>query len=562
MTNLNQTDSAKIRLQALIDTLQIKRIIYIDDENNYLQSIIEIINSSKDTTEYQGINERARQFLDGLENTDITNISDEQYRGIISRKKIIHDSLRIDKQEVMSAGLLEIEAVFPDKIITPLDLPAWTKHKSSYLESDDNILFIIDKELNAVTKGYRSGLDILKEIQNAKRPNLFACMYTGLITPGREKEAINTFSKEADLQQSSFYVISKSASASELAAGFELSVLAAAFVNFLDPFLEASKEAYDESLQFLKSLSIEIIEGAVLNVSMKDGTDRRMLLQRIFMLAHRKNLFKNLHVSEEITRALDTIYRIRRVNPTPISPEVLTGIKQIQRSEKYDDEDIINRLLTPIDLGDIFSIKTLDSKTEETYILVNAQCDLALRTGGSRSLSFGTLLKFSEPEKFAVVVGETEPTIPVPTNRYYKLKYYAPLRPVYIDMGSEITLPLGILDSCSINTDGKAHLDLGSDLTHVRSEVVKKSVKKFSSDIEKRKNEFATQMGDMRLRGVILASTGFESPLHVDINNNVIEYKVQRIGRLLQPYSGDLLIRYSRYISRYGFETPFDYKIV
>ena len=226
----------------------------------------------------------------------------------------------------------------------------------------------------------------------------------------------------------------------------------------------------------------------------------------------------------------------------------------VRKKELYDM--FVNPKHCEISTGDIFKVKN------DYYILVTQACDTYLRIKGERKLDKAILLKIEE-----------NPSTPYK----YELSCFCDAeekfrKPAVMFQGNEV-IPFEILDLCVVNDNGESNIDtttfenddaLDFCFTQNYKERYKIIKAKFA-ETYKNKNIFDAFLNNdgeyKNIEDVKKAYTylfGTDSAIiNYEIDSNKLIYPIQRISRLNELTTIDLLKEYGNVLSRIG--QPFDF---
>lgn len=234
--------------------------------------------------------------------------------------------------------------------------------------------------------------------------------------------------------------------------------------------------------------------------------------------------------------------------------EAQKKLADIRKKELFDMH--VNKKHCEISTGDIFKINS------DYYILVSQACDTFLRKDGKRKLDKAILLKI-----------EDNPN----TSLKYELSCFCSedvefVKPAIV-LREYIVVPFEILDLCVVNDDGKAGVDITAEgeailrdnsytlnfkrrygqIRHVFKEMYEKNEKIDTfwkgCESEEKKEEM------QEIYTYLLSVDAHIRQYHMDGSD--LFYPINRVARLNEMYTIDLLKEYGNILSRIGH--PFDY---
>lgn len=254
------------------------------------------------------------------------------------------------------------------------------------------------------------------------------------------------------------------------------------------------------------------------------------------------NIAEKMNYYEELCNAIkDTTGNVTEMTPI---------LKELRDIELYNRH--VNSQFFELSTGDIFRIGSL------YYLLVSQACDTYLRLDGYRKLTNAMLLEILSDgsSKFQ-----------------YPLSCFQDLNKPMVMYQNQIIIPFDVLDLCVINDNGQAYIDIA--YLHNYEDVM---LKNHSKNFNKRFKNICAHIkaiNDSKLiiEGLIggnceisaeAARAAYTTLLGEDcflknytISNNKICYPVQRICRLDELTTVDIVKEYGIVLSRIGH--PFDF---
>lgn len=213
-------------------------------------------------------------------------------------------------------------------------------------------------------------------------------------------------------------------------------------------FAKSTESAFKK----LQQLSIEELLYAVTSSSFSEGVSEIDTMVRMATVAQREALLRNVMASGEIRQELIELRGLHDNIGRPSAKELdsIVGIEELRCSELHDPAEVVNGLLSPVALGDIFEVQFANGLTEYQVLVSNA-CDLMLRgDSGNRKLKVGLLLSLGDfggqqcgPESM------TYPVSHFPEESPLRGKKFA------VDLRQMRTAPLEVLDLSWSNLSGE-----------------------------------------------------------------------------------------------------------
>lgn len=456
----------------------------------------------------------------------------------------------------------------------------------------EKVLLLFDFKLGLFsTDGEgRNGITLANSFKN--NPNVLSNSFCGIFSQEFSIEKEFSFRKEhEDLLGNWAFPLSKS----RLSTGADLSLFIEGLKNLLwvydvDSLNKISACIIDsvarEMIEAFKRINPPEFKQLVINSSLVEGSREIDSLLRLIHIVFDKQIRESLAQSPELDSLFNSIERIVDIDSVAKKETKHIFEKSIVNSffqdESYIQGTVINGLLTPLQNGDLFCVNE-----KAYYILLCQPCNLAIRSKGKRSndydIGFLVPLLDRETDNFIDsqlrIVRLSEETVieETITNVKNELKdffsnyqsYYSPIncsidgKRMCAAINKYSTISLSLLDYATFSEDGKVIINKTPSLRLHRNQ--KQLAKNHKSKFEK--------MGDYEslLEGLDqdcaitlkpkIKSLAFSLLLKLGIKpnyeNSQYIFPIQRIGHLREPYSSDLLIQLSHYISRTGFPGDF-----
>jgi hypothetical protein len=324
----------------------------------------------------------------------------------------------------------------------------------------------------------------------------------------------------------------------------------------------------------------------VINSSLVEGSREIDSLLRLIHIVFDKQIRESLAQSPELDSLFNSIERIVDIDSVANKETKHIFEKSIVNSffqdESYIQGTVINGLLTPLQNGDLFCVNE-----KAYYILLCQPCNLAIRSKGKRSNDYdiGFLVPLLDREtddfidsQLRIVRSSEETAIEETiTNVKKELKdFFSNYQSYYSAINCSIdgkrmcaainkysTISLSLLDYATFSEDGKVIINKTPSLRLHRNQ--KLLAKNHKSKFEKI-GDYGSLLEGLDQDCAItlkpkIKSLAFSLLLKLGIKpnyeNSQYIFPIQRIGHLREPYSSDLLIQLSHYISRTGFPGDF-----
>lgn len=581
---------AKSNIAQLIQYVNIKHIYYIDDEDGTEEYVAKICAK---LTEFDD---------DDWATTSLPNSTrelfelDADYSYHITRwfKELPDTSKYQVLQEFeINSVIPTIKALLGDTCIVYTD-DSWKstgkKRFEENIENKENVLILFDKNLNR-----SDGIQMAEEALAGDITNNY--VYCGIIS--------NSFDVASEFEERKkykcdFYPISKSRIdiSNDNYEAFVEGIKNTLWLHHIEKVKDQISNLFDQILnsskQFLSDIQPPTFKQIVIDSSIKEGCREIDTILRLVTIIFENNLRQDVYksIKEDETNALyNHLYTISKISS--ISTENRADKKQINNileQEAFIEGNVLNGLYFPLQNGDIFEIK------DALYILLAQPCNIALRSNkhGIRKIDHGFLVPLrSKPprrntevdDKFKIInkslnklngdtslvsqaVNECKNEIKNIVNAQMNTcrKIHCPImnKEYFALLNEYMIIDLPVLDYTTFSSEGIAiinteenhvlhsslaerkhflehtYKDWDSLLTHINH-----LVDKGDEIIEKNKEKIAPSC-IQRLK------------LQVNKNDeNQSSLPIKRIGHLKDPYSSDLLLSLSQYLSRTGFPNSF-----
>ena len=429
------------------------------------------------------------------------------------------------------------------------------------------ILWLIDKSFMNVGESATAGIEFAKnKVKTCKSVKQYIFMLTTInSTSEREEDVAKDFDQlllESGAEHPSFiYYISKNKVlgknydkiAKSLAFGFKRKEC----YMLMDIYMDCLRDSCDPTIATLRKIDQKTLDYIFSNKVEANGESHFDFIARLVSIFHDREYSALLtDKQEKICQHIQLYQEICK--RAPQEPGNLNPINEVianvRRKELYDVG--VNARYSEIATGDVFKIK------DQYYILVTQSCDTVLRKDGKRKLDKAILLKIKDN----------------PQVKYkYELSCFCDekidmKRPAVIFHNYEV-LPFELLDLCAFTVDGVACIDVASfecetnfycAMTpnyRLRYEIVKTVIAKIYSQKLLVDNHFSGSDVSTALEAIKQAYDYMsECDTHMrsfDVKDNLLTYPIQRVARLNELSTVELLKEYGNVLSRIG--QPFDF---
>jgi hypothetical protein len=551
--------------QALTELLQkagVTKVAYIDDKfspDNLRDEFLGNLKAIKRETE----NVPELDFVDWSKPSNVFDSVIEKSWDEIKEPRLIYEYLqRIYSYRGDKDGIINILPVSKLKGIAPEYIEtytpeAWEKEKESFFsnytkEENSKVLCLFDMELKSSTKnGIHYLIDTLSG--NNKR-NAYCAIFSHLVVVGSEfqkkKEWSSTFSLE-DIQDK-FYPISKATFYDEPEWGFIEGIKNVLIIEEVEKLkshsIQIIKEAQQKTIQEVTEITPETYNQIIQRSSASEGVWEMNTLFRISNLIQDVSLKSSILSTEVRTIFNSSISVIRSFEEIKFDQESIIESKQaadLQEKEIFEKGDVINSLHYPLANGDVFLIN------DKEYILLSQPCNISLRPRGVRSNDY-------ELATLVQIIGEDKGENSVRIKCQNK----------WVKFAANYSIKFDVLDLAVFNEDGICKINYMKDwddevLFHLPLiERFKKLKKQYENcaeriiDIEKILDKAGKKKQYLSLLNpIVTLNSKLKIPKAVfNKDENSFNFEIQRIKRLKEPYSNDILQKFMLYQSRNAFE--------
>jgi hypothetical protein len=327
---------------------------------------------------------------------------------------------------------------------------------------------------------------------------------------------------------------------------------------FKNNIRDLAKETHQLALDELDKFNVTTFHQMVFNSSYSEGVLETDTILRLVFHKYKQNFREKLLDHQELVNSTKIIRKIASVGNPVINKNFDDSIWHYQRSEMFEEKEYLNKYHIAINLGDIFKIN------DSEFILLEQPCDLAVRPDGKREAKNGFLIGIVGPNqqdkdlltklenKFVMFQDGNLPKDKFvnliikmleknkDSTKFFPLKNYKKTEIVKVFFESRMLVNLDILDLCAFSNNGVSKIESDSiepdyltiGYSNKFTELKKTIIERNKSNSNFYKNE-------------IIESTEIQ---------NGYSFNIERVGRLNQPYSSELLIKFAQHVSRLPFE--------
>lgn len=571
----NHLENARDYLSKVISHLNIKQIIYVDDdfcktsESFYdpakvLAALMMLGDADvpDDFTQILGNNleaytpELVGNVLKGMNESKkreaLQKIGYQLEASEVQEPGVAEDPPAVANFKSLFSGLIDYKLLSPEE---------WVAKEVELKDLEIPPLVLMDYDLSKSSIG-RNGMDLIAASLQGGAEFEFA-LFTHTINEDAEERKLLELSLGSGIAKESFIVIAKqrinSPDKTEFLGRFRLALMKTSISEIKSELQNFINESAAETLSSIRELTVYDFDYIVFTTSYKDGlfeTESMIRLTDIFM---KENLQNRLAASGGLRELLTTARRLRSHEAlSPLQPT--RAIQELQRREYYLDAEYINQNHKPIDSGDIFE----DTHTHEKYVLLIPQCDIAIRGDGERNVNPQEFLLL--PIRKAIEWKVSRDKLPV-MSQYYNMKYFeiSSDQDYYVNFRDSKSIAARIIDLCAFDSQGIARYANLSQISQslpdnisIFGQALYQSFERDMQQWEMEREAVSSQCDNpviAKIMEKLLPLYGSDEK--VTFLDGVLTYSYQRVGRLKNGHAADLLLKFSNFRSRLGFEGDF-----
>lgn len=431
------------------------------------------------------------------------------------------------------------------------------------------ILWLIDKSFLNVGESENAGIELAKSKvcvgQAAGNSNNYVFMLTTIDYKSEKEEDVasqfDILLSESNPQTASFiYYISKDRiktnDEAKIAQSFAYGFKRKLCYGLANSYIECLKDGCDEAATEFHNIDQKTLNYVFTNKVQKNGESCFDFFARFARIFHEDQYQKLLSSKLDVISA-DIVHYQELCNSIPENvgdnKKAKNVLSQIRKKELFDLH--INQKHSEISSGDVFKID------DAYYILVTQPCDTYLRKDGKRKLEKAILLKVVDC---------------YPGEYKYDLSCFVDFEESYqspsVAFQKPIMLPFEVLDLCVINSNGLSSvetsmLDAPPSLACYYSLNYQKRLTEILhliNEVKKNKTIVDNQINGETSQKKEIVQAAYAALIKIDsfmnsfnIHADKMSYSIQRIARLNELCTVDLLKEYGNTLSRVG--QPFDF---
>jgi hypothetical protein len=261
-----------------------------------------------------------------------------------------------------------------------------SSHKSAVLDKigkKEKIILLFDHELSNGHNGFQYATEALST------DGASSCAYCGIISQGFTTDGEFDKRKEYKIQQPGYYIyplskerlIAEEENYEPFISGVK-NILWVKHIESIKKHTEDTlRKAFDTTIDRYLDIQPPAYKKIIIDSSQKEGCREIDTILRLMQIIWDKEV-KEAISSDAISKINNEINNVTKIHETGIVaqyPEVDTQAKSFVHDEKFIAGNVINKLHTPLQNGDIFK------EGENLFILLCQPCNISVRKNGDRS---------------------------------------------------------------------------------------------------------------------------------------------------------------------------------
>lgn len=475
------------KLTTLLEIAGIKKVYYVDDENNLTKIAFENVSAQITNIVEAGNFDNLRNIpftywdLDNAPPEDVADLLIGQWDDISGEEQVSfyeallkisgNESSQLDFSR--SAKILE---QFPEGMLKICSPQEWDNEKitlSEMVNDGSKILILFDESLTHAGGKWAAakGQDLIIEVKNMRLTGVICTLLTNLIVDvNGELQFRNQIIEKAGgtFEVNDFFPLAKIRLdiPDVFADGLRKVILNEHIEIIKQHTVEVIKTSYSKAAAAIASFDTYDFEDIILKTSLKEGVWEPNTLVRICDIKFENELKTQMvdtNYASLVNGAIASAQPFYNVTfPIPNGLQPYTNKYSLRHDEIYDKGDVINKLRKPLENGDIFEIGN------DKYILVAQACDMMVRATGAkaglRSAKVVHLFKI-ETQEYSIHKEKKEKK---GVDHYLRDKHALPYfndstDNVGVVMFSDyIIVDVDLLDLCVFNDDGECSISLNT----------------------------------------------------------------------------------------------------
>ncbi len=590
-------ETAQLKVSGLFNLMGIKRVVCIDDYYDVTENaIFELCLQMKDLPNFKSIDE--------LKDIDFETDVDDWHLQLTDQLKTISN----DDLNYLHKKLFDLQppttSHSPNLIATLLNSSAhpfigisyneWKNQEQTLIEEgkDGSTLFLFDQYLGVGRDD--QGMRLIQELVLKYNENEIICgLLSGTFSPQDEYPLWNKYAEEYGVGRDHFLLISKKHEIYEdSAAMIKLIVLNRLCYKLKLEVHKKIQEAHELTQKEVQSIDIYDFEHIVFKTSLNEGVWEPDTLLRLFGIYQRHNVLESAYKNAQIRNLVKSIHQTIGVKISNKGKPSAVG-RKLMHLERFEEQDYLNQHHIPLDLGDIFEVINSDGNNKKLFMLTTQSCDLMIRPtgkrGGKNEGVLTQIVEIAEDEAPEKVEGVLTQIVELPKDNtpekidekpkmnssnksheshndpFHELLYYAwekEDKTYFVDFRKSININLKILDLCVFNEYGMAEFNRDTTLPENIMPNLEQRYKEIKNYFINHLDKYEKYRGkvDTQTLTLLIPASNLDRTFKGTYSDadKTLNYKLQRIGRLRQPASGEVLLRLANYNARTAFDHELD----
>lgn len=448
-----------------------------------------------------------------------------------------------------------------------LSLAQWRERSEALVAdlAEKPTLLLFDQDFSHEGGGSEEGQKLIAELEaklaggeKGETPVVFYGLVTHKVKAGEEPARRNEIIDASGLDPMRFVLISKQnldGQHERLALRLRTMLLAPTFAQLMHEVSGAVSDAAEEAIKKARRMTADDLQHMVVKSSAEEGVWPADTMLRVLQILQRAKIGESVRINPQVVELTERLRSMADLVPESESAgaegettgeasedEWAPAAIEVAHMEIYEDGNQINALHLPIALGDVF-----ERADGACYVVVAQPCDLEVRQKGVRA-----------PDLSHIQLAKIDAGVEADKRHFaaFELPYYerGKSESAYVQLGRPKTVRAAVLDSCVLNEDGRARLEIESEPAalllpywQLRRKVLVKTFKKALADAAKMGPNASAETG--KAIAGYFALDPFKI-LTLDAEAKVIEWDCRRVRRICDPYARALLARFSQYYAR------------
>ena len=449
-----------------------------------------------------------------------------------------------------------------------LSLKQWNEQREQVVQgtAQTPTLVLVDQDFSHEGAATDEGQKVIAELEEAlagvpAADHVYYGLLTNTAAPEQEQERRNEIVAAGGVDPQRLVVISKrNLGEDELvrfAGRLRIALLSPELAGLTNAITDQLRGEQERALKEAREIAPEEMEHMVFGSSERDGDWPPDTLLRVLSAMQRSGVRAKLRTAEPVLATTARLQALRAVgfdrNSTDASPPTDPDpppeksahpvAARILCEEIYDTGEHVNGLHLPIELGDLIE----QPSKKQLWVVVAQPCLLTVRRKGERQpeLTHATIARLTD--------AQADDTSRV--DRFVLPHYEHKGKPTAVHLGRVAYPRAFILDTCVLNEDGLARLQIGAGTTPELLPHWTERRKRIEKIGKARFAQVGSLKDSQRTPGLILGHYGEDPfpPVVADDSRQLFEWDARRVGRVGEPYARALLSRFHQHQARDAF---------